>query len=69
MGTRIEYQLEEPGQRRVARLRMADFASAGPLSPATLRSCVTCMHFGHSRVSRLASEGWWASAMSPARTR
>ncbi|MGI6208732.1 MAG: hypothetical protein ACOYEW_11055 [Anaerolineae bacterium] len=59
-GERIEYQLEEPGAETAwPDFRMADFASQlARRRRLRLRSCVTCMHFGHSRVSRLASEGW-----------
>lgn len=57
---RIEYELDDPGALTAwPDHRLADFAAQlARRRRLTLRCCGTCAHFGHSRVSRLASAGW-----------
>lgn len=59
-GERIPYHLEDQGAMSAwPDYRMADFASQlSRKHRLTLRCCSTCSHFGHSRVSRMASRGW-----------
>lgn len=59
-GERIAYELEDQGAMSAwPDYRMADFASQlARRQRLTLQCCATCLHFGHSRVSRMASGGW-----------
>ncbi len=59
-GERIPYHLEDQGAMSAwPDYRLADFASQlSRKHRLTLRCCATCSHFGHSRVSRMASRGW-----------
>jgi len=59
-GERIAYEMEDQGAMSAwPDYRMADFASQlSRRHRLNLRCCATCTHFGHSRVSRMASRGW-----------
>ncbi len=59
-GERIPYSVEDQGAMSAwPDYRLADFASQlSRRHRLTLRCCATCIHFGHSRVSRMASRGW-----------